>query len=435
MIVSRENYPAPAREARTSPSAGGMARRLLAPLAVLCLLVAGVVCLAGAKAPGPAAAWPHWRGPDRNGISRETGWRTDWPKDGPKKLWQARVGVGFSSISVRDGRVYTMGHAKGIDTVYCLNADTGGVIWKHPYRCETGRSHPGPRATPTLEGDAAYAFSRAGHIMSLDVTTGKPNWSKNIQQELKTRPARWGLSGSPLVVGKLLVLNAGKGGVALDKATGKVVWKLESQGGPGYSSPVLFRAGERQCVALMGGREIVAAALADGKVLWRHPWTPSFPNNCADPIFSGDKVFVSSAYSAGCAVLRFEGDAAKVVWKNDQMSNHFSSCVLLDGMLYGFDGDVRRRSSLKCIEFATGKVKWDTRLKGSLLAGDGKLVILTTSGELIVAAASAEGYKALARAKVLSGKCWTPPVLAGGRIYCRSHEGELVCLDLTRASP
>ena len=444
--MSRQSYPIPTADIRTSrprcnrarrgPPASRAGGRFLAGSFIVCVLAAGVACLAGAKAPAPGTSWHQWRGPNRDGISQEKGWRTDWPKAGPKRLWKATVGVGFSSVSVRDGRVYTMGHAKGVDTVYCLRADTGRVIWKHPYPCEPARSNPGPRATPTLDGKAVYAFSSAGHIMSLAAETGKPNWSKNIQQELKAGPARWGLSGSPLVVGKLLVLNAGNGGVALDKATGKVVWQFASRGGPSYSSPVLFRMGTRQCVALMGGREIVAAALADGKVLWRHPWEPSFPNNCADPIFSGDRVFLSSAYAAGCALLRFKGGSTKVVWKNKEMNNHFSSCVLVGGLLYGFDGDVRQgRTSLKCMDFDTGKVKWATKLKGSLLAADGKLIILTTSGELIVAQASAEGYKQLARAKVLSGKCWTPPVLAGGRIFCRSHEGDLVCVDVKGARP
>ncbi|MHC4917127.1 MAG: PQQ-binding-like beta-propeller repeat protein, partial [Planctomycetota bacterium] len=167
-----------------------------------------------------------------------------------------------------------------------------------------------------------------------------------------------------------------------------------------------------------------------------HPWEPSYPNNCADPIFSGYRVFVSAAYDAGCALLRFKAGSAEVVWKNKEMNNHFSSCVLLDGMLYGFDGDVRRgKTSLKCIEFKTGKVKWATRLKGSLLVADGKLIILTTAGELIIAEASPKAHKQLARAKVLSGKCWTPPVLAGGRVFCRSHEGDLVCVDLKKPRP
>lgn len=428
----------------------------------VCVLAAGLAAFvltvpAGAKDKAAGADWPHWRGPARNGVSAETGWSTAWPKDGLKQLWKAQLGQGFSSVVVRGDRVYTMGSGKDTEIVYCLNADTGEVVWKHSYastaqarapRRPLGRvpppgvqprrrrrggmpNYPGPRATPTLDGKTVYTVGKAGHVVSLNAKTGDVNWSKNIQQELGARVPNWGLAGSPLVAGKLLILSAGTGGVALDKATGEVVWQVASPSGAGYASPTRFRMGEKDCVAFMAGKEIVAAAVADGKVLWRHPWIPRPSNNCADPVFSGEQVFVSSAYGAGSAMLGFGAEGAKVIWKNKEMNNHFSSCVLVDGNLYGFDGDMRKKVQLKCLDFKAGAAKWSADLKGSLMVAAGKLVILTNSGELVIAEASPRGYKELARAKVMSGRCWTAPVLAGGRIYCRSHEGELVCVDVS----
>ena len=419
----------------------------------MCLVACGLLYAAAGNKPEPAA-WHQWRGPTRNGISAESKWKSSWGDDAPKRLWTARVGSGYSGVSVRRGRVYTMGADKDTETVYCLNAGTGAVIWKHSYPAKAapsrgggrGRSnrsgrgrrggppgdYSGPRATPALDGDTVFTVGRAGQVVSIDTRTGKPRWAKNIQTELGAAVPSWGVSGSPLVFGKLLILSAGRCGVALDKETGAVVWQVASPGGVAYASPVPFRMGDTQAVAFMAGSEIVAARMADGEVLWRHPWKPRYPNNCADPIFSGDRVFISSAYGAGSAVLGFSANKAKVVWKNKEMNNHFSSCVLVDGHLYGFDGDIRRgEMQLKCIEFATGKTVWAQQLKGSLIVAGGRLVILTAAGDLVVAEASPKGYKMTGKVKALSGQCWTAPVLSGGRVYCRNQAGELVCMDVS----
>ena len=374
------------------------------------------------------ADWPQWRGPRRNGISSETGWLTTWPKGGPKRLWKASVGVGYSSVAVSRGRVYTMGNRKGIDTVYCLNADTGKEIWKRTYPCKPG-THAGTRATPTVHGDRVYTFSREGHLYCFEAGSGKIVWSKNVQKLLRREPLKWGMSSSPLIEKNLVILSAGSCAVAVDKVDGKIVWRAESEM-PSYASPVAFGANGRRRLLVMAGKEMVCLKAADGKVLWRHPWRPEYPNNCSDPIVTGDRIFISSGYGQGCALLQMGRSKPTVLWQNKKLKTHVNSCVLWRGHVFGFDGDIRGKVWLRCLDLEGGKVKWSEPIKGSLILVDGKLIIQSTDGELIIAAAAPTGFKALARTKALEGTCWTPPVLAGGRIYCRSHEGDLVCLDV-----
>jgi len=377
------------------------------------------------------AEWFQWRGPARNGISPETDWLTQWPEKGPTQLWKRNVGPGFSSVSTRGDRVYTMGSDGEQHVVYCLNAADGKVLWKHSYASKKGR-YPGPRATPTIDGDRVYTFGREGNVFCFDAVKGKVLWSKNVQKDLGVASLRWGLAGSPLVEGKLLILSAGKCGVALDKTTGQVVWTVDSSGGTCYASPVALDHKGSRYVIFMAGAEAVCAKVTDGSVLWRYPWKPKRANNCADAIVSGDKVFLSSAYGGGCALLKIGDGKPSVLWQHKKMNNHFGSCVLLDGHLYGFNGDIRSPAQLTCLDIQTGEVKWTHDIKGSLMAADGKLIILSEDGQLVLAEASAAGFKEIARARVLSKKCWPPPALSGGRLYCRNDQGDLVCLDLRK---
>ena len=383
------------------------------------------------KATAAGAEWFQWRGPARNGISPETDWLTQWPEKGPTQLWKRNVGPGFSSVTVSGDRVYTMGSEGKQEIVYCLSAADGEVLWKHSYASKKGR-HLGPRATPTIDGDRVYTFGREGNVFCFDAVKGKVIWSKNVQKELGVAPPMWGLAGSPLVEGKLLILSAGKCGMALDKTTGRVVWTVDSSGGASYASPVALDYKGSRCVIFMSGTEAVCAKVTDGSVVWRHPWRPKRSNNCADAIVSGDKVFLSSAYGGGCVLVKIGDGKPSVLWQHKKMSNHFSSCVLWKGYLYGIDGDMRGPARLTCLDFQTGDVKWTHDIKGSLIVADGKLIVLSEDGQLVLAEATPDGFKEIARARVLSKKCWPPPTLSGGRLYCRNNKGDLVCLDLRK---
>lgn len=380
-----------------------------------------------------AEDWPRWRGPNLNGISAEKGWQTAWPAGGPKQLWRASVGTGFASLAVSNGRVYTMGNDAGQDTVHCLDASTGKPIWTHSYPCpvESNNYEGGPNATPTVDGDRVYTLSKRAQLFCLDAASGKVVWSKNLMEQLGVTKPQWGFAGSPLVQGNLVILNVGTAGTAVDKATGKVVWS-NGKGAAGYATPVPFTQGNRTGVAIFGAKALLAVDPATGRGLWSYPWETSYDVNSADPIVSGDLFFISSGYNRGCALVRAQGASAANVWENKNMKHHFNPGVLIGGFIYGIDGQSGNGATLNCLDLKTGEIKWSQRGigSGSLIAADGKLIVLGNQGELIVAEASPTAFKAIARAQVLGGKCWTAPVLANGRIYCRNARGDLVCLDV-----
>jgi outer membrane protein assembly factor BamB len=379
--------------------------------------------------------WPCWRGPNRNGISTETGWLDLWPQDGPAVAWKAAVGTGFSSVAVSKGRLCTLGNLDNKDTVHCLDAVTGKKLWSHTYDAalEDKLFEGGPTSTPAVENDRVWTLSRWGDLFSFDSASGKIVWSKNLHKETGVRIPGWGYSCSPLIHEDLLLLNIGEAGLALDKRTGKLLWSSADKDA-GYSSPVVVRRGDDSFAIFSSDEAYTAVELKTGKELWSARWLTRYGLNAAEPIVSGETMFLSSGYGKGCALFKTGTGEPAEVWRNRTMRCQFNSCVLLDGFLYGIDGDTTTKTALKCLELKTGEVRWAQEGfgMGSLMLADGKLIVLSDSGELCVAQATPEGFKPTARAKVLDGKCWTVPVLANGRIYCRNARGDLVCVDVRK---
>ncbi len=328
-----------------------------------------------------------------------------------------------------------MGNENNQDSVVCLDAGSGKQIWKHTYDCPLDPKYyeGGPSVTPTVDGDQVFTLSRKGDLFCLDAATGKVIWSKNIAKEVGAEIPTWGLAGSPLVEKNLLILNVGSAGTALDKATGKVVWSSGKEAG-GYSTPVGCEFNGQRCVTLFGAKTVFALNASNGKKVWEHDWKTEYDVNASEPIIAGDKVFISSGYNHGGSLLQIQDGKATVLWENKNMRNQFNSSVLLDGFLYGFDGNTGPKADLKCVEFATGNVKWNQEKlgAGALMAADGKLIVLTDKGELIIAEASPAAFKPISRAQVTGGKNWTVPVLSHSKIYCRNAKGDLVCLDLKK---
>ena len=396
--------------------------KLASCIPLLPILVAGTLT---------AADWPNWRGPDLDGISRETGWTSEWSAAGPAVLWKANVGIGFSSFAVAAGRVYTMGNENDRDSVICLDAADGREVWRHSYDEPKAPQlyEGGPNSTPTVDGDRVYTLSRSGKFFCLDATTGKVQWSVDLQADHGIevpKKGHWGLSGSPLVSGDHVVLNAGRAGMAFDRKTGKLVWETGKEPAA-YATPVPAQLNGRAVLLVFAAPGLVALDPATGKELWLHPWKTSWDVNAADPIVEGNRIFITSGYNHGAALLDVGSGKPEVVWENKNMRSQLSGGVLVDGHVYGMD-----EKQLRCIDLASGEVKWTEKRsgKGSVLVADGKLIVLSEKGELMVAPVSPDGFNATASAQVLGGKCWTLPVLANGRIYARNAAGDVVCLDV-----
>ncbi|HEX7180390.1 MAG TPA: PQQ-binding-like beta-propeller repeat protein [Thermoanaerobaculia bacterium] len=411
-------------------------------LAAILLFGAGLAPAAGAD-PSAGTDWPQFRGPQQNGVSAEKGLLRSWPESGPKVLWKKPVGSGFSTVTVVGDALYTMAVEGESETAYRLRTPDGEVVWRVPL----GPVFPeafgnGPRSTPTVEGDVVYVLSATGRLHALKTKDGSRLWEMDLVKELGSPTPNRGFASSPLVDGDLLILEAGgkegKAVVALDKKTGKVRWSA-LDGKAGYVTPLAVTIdGVRQYVFVRTIEGDIVSLLPDGKVHWRHPWKMGA---IASPLFlPPNRIFASATDDIGSVLLEIgkaddksDGKATvREIWNSRVMKNHFSSSVLYEGHIYGFDN-----ASLKCIVAETGEQKWVQRGygKGSLIAADGLLYILSDQGQLVLAEAMPAGFQEKGRVKVMEGKTWTAPVLSRGRLYLRD-EDEMIVLDVrTPAAP
>lgn len=400
--------------------------------------VCGLCQAADARAAREAADhdWPCWRGTEHNGITPETAWTWQWNSNGPTVLWRASVGKGFSSFAVAKGRVYTLGNTAETDTVYCLAADTGAVLWRHSYPCELQplAYEGGPGATPAVDDGRVYTFSKGGDLFCLDAETGKVIWSKKFNpwphQEGDWKNT-WRYSGSPLVMGDRLYMSLGKHGAAFNKKDGSVIWQSPA-GHPGYSSPVPFRSGTDGALVFFSGRAVIAVEETAGKQLWTVPWKTLWDLNAADPIIHAGRMFISSGNGVGCAMFDTSSLPPRELWRNKNIKSTLNSAVLWQGNLYGFND-----THLSCISWETGEEKWNTRevQKGSVIIAGDKLILLSETGKLVVAATNPKAWQPLAQAQILTGRCWTTPVLSHGRLLARNAAGQVVCLNLRPSGP
>jgi outer membrane protein assembly factor BamB len=387
------------------------------------LLLVAIGCIAALAS---AADWPNWRGPQHDGISHESGWKPELSK---KPRWTQEIGVGFSSFAVADGRVYTMGNVDNRDIVWCLDADTGELLWKHDYSEKRAPQsyEGGPSATPTLADGLVYTVSKSGKFYCLAADKGTVVWEKDLRKDIGAGRPKWGFAGSALVMDGRVYLNAGPAGACLDAKSGKVIWD-SGKGKGGYATPVPFSANGEEALAIFAEVTLVAVRARDGRKLWEYPWKTAYEVNAADPIIHDGLCFISSGYNKGAALLDISGETPREIWTSREMRNHFNSCVLWEGHVYGFD-----EQTLKCLQLNDkGDVKWTYRGlgKGSLMIADGKLIVLGEKGELVIAPATPEHFEPITSREILERRCWTVPVLANGRIFARNASGKTVCYDL-----
>jgi outer membrane protein assembly factor BamB len=389
---------------------------------LLCLLfVAGV-----AAAQSNSANWPQWRGPNRDGISKETGLLKQWPAEGPPVVWKATgAGNGYSSFSIANGKLYTMGLRGDREFVIAFDVATGKEAWATPHG---GAFHNdrgnGPRGTPTIDGDRIYALGGNGDLSALDARTGKIVWTKNILEEFGGSNITWGISESPLVIGNKVLVNPGGPDasiVALNKSDGKVIWKSQSDKA-GYSSAIPLEVNGGTQVVFFTSKRAMGLDLNDGHLLWDYQRPSNNVANIATPVARANRVFISSDYGTGGGVVEIKPDGkAQEVWFTKDMRNHHSTSVLVGDYLYGFSSAI-----LTAMKFDTGEIAWRDRSvgKGSLVYADGRLYCFSENGVMGLVEATPTGYVEKGRFRIQQGNLptWTHPIVAGGRLYLRDQD-------------
>ena len=383
------------------------------------------------------AEWPQWRGPDRNGVSKETGLLKSWPAKGPEQLWSiSGLGDGYGTVAIAGGRIYVQG-GKGKDSVvYCLDLN-GKTLWTAPLGARLDQDRGGgPRGTPTVDGELLYALSEDGDLKCLRVKDGSAAWHKNIIADFHGSNPHWLLSESPLLDANKLIVSPGgpkAGIVALDKATGKDVWMSKELSDPaGYSSCIAADVDGVRTYMTLTARAGVGVRASDGKLMWRYERVANRTANVATPIYADKKVFYTSAYGTGCALLDLKANdgalKAEESYFNRDMQNHHGGVVLVNGYLYGFSNAI-----LTCLEYATGKVVWKDRSvgKGSVTYADGNLYLLGETNVAGMAKASPDAYQELGRFNIADQgwPSWAHPVVCGGRLYLR-NQGMLMCYNV-----
>ena len=387
-----------------------------------------------------AADWPQWQGPDRTRVSKETGLLKEWPAGGPRVVWTATgLGAGFGSMAVAGTRVFVQGMRGNSSSVIALNRPDGKEVWAKALGApQTNDRGPGPRGTPTVDGDRLYVLTENGDLACLKVD-GAVVWQRNILKEFGGSQLRWLISESPLVDGAHVVVTPGGPGagmVKLDKMTGKTVWTAkELSDTAGYASIIAADVQGVRIYLTFTASAGVGVRASDGKVMFRYPTAANRVANIASPIYSDNKVFFTSAYGTGGGLLDLSVQNGAVVSKEvyftQNMKNHHGGVVLVDGHLYGFSDAI-----LTCLEFATGNQVWRDRSvgKGTVTYADGHLYIQSENNKFALAEATPSGYREKGRFDIPDKglPSWAHPVISDGRLYVRNQD-TLLAYDIKAA--
>ena len=385
-------------------------------------------------APAAAGDWPPFHGPGRNNISTETGLLKRWPEGGPKLLWRADgLGYGYSSVSVTGGRIYTAGNIRG--HTFVTAKDMGG---KTQWQMKCGGAwtrrglYPGTRGTPTIDDGRLYYETPLGDLACLDADSGRKLWGMNILSTFEGKNINWALSESLLIDGDRLICCPGgpqAGVVALDKRTGKVVWKCKTGDRAGYASPIVVEYKGLRIIITLTLKAMIGVEADSGRLLWRVKHLSYADENVLRPIYHDGDVFVSTV-AAGSRKWKIdvEGKTASVqqVWRNKHMDNHHGGVVLLGGHLYG-SSCAYNRNKWGCLDWQSGKPLYVAAGvgKGSLTVADGMLYILGERGTMGLVAPSPESHTVISRfdlPKGGKGPWWAHPVVSDGRLYVRHGE-------------
>ena len=392
---------------------------------------------AAEDAPDSEAYWTDFRGPRRDGLYTETAIRTEWPGTGLEPLWSQPVGGGYASFVVAGGRAFTIEQRRNEEVVAAYDVDTGVEVWTHAWSAhfQETMGGAGPRATPTWHDGRLYALGANGRFVCLDADTGALIWQRDILADGGAANLPWAMSGAPLVVDDLVLVQPGglRGWsvAAYERLTGNVVWHVLDDV-QAYTSPMLATLGGVRQIVVVTAERAAGLRPDDGTLLWEFAWTVPIVPNIAQPLVVGDaRLFLSAGYGKGAALVELTPDGdrftAATVWETNRMKNKFSSSVLIDGYIYGLD-----ESILACIDAATGELMWKGGRYGygQLLAAGDHLLVLTERGDLVLVRATPDAHKEVAGFRAIEGKTWNVPAMAGGRILVRNTR-QMAAFDLS----
>lgn len=377
-----------------------------------------------------STSWNQFRGPDRNGISAESGLPETLPVDGPELLWKMEIGEGFSEITVEGDRIYTMmshktDSASGEEFVVALDASSGKLIWKTPvdslFFDQFGN---GPRSTPVIGDKHIYCFSSYGKLTACSKEDGKAIWQVDFVAAFGSTLPRWGFSSSPVLVDNTLIVEAGgtesRAFIGFNKDNGKVVW-TNGTGEASYSSPVVAEI-EGMTQVIFANQTTLHSFTSKGDTIWSYPMKMNGP--MATPVFfDSNKIFVSTVRSDGFSIVEVKNNTVQELVNAGTMKNDFSSSLYYEGHIYGFNV-----AALQCISAETGEKKWTKRGlgKGTLILVDDKLLVLSDKGKIVQVKATPEAYTEQGGFQALEGKSWTAPSFSGGKLYVRNLT-EMAC--------
>ncbi|MBO0700274.1 MAG: PQQ-like beta-propeller repeat protein [Zavarzinella sp.] len=447
--------------------------------------VVAIPLLLGLTGAVAADDWPQWLGPKRDGVWRESGIVDKFPEGGPKVLWRTPCGIGYAGPAVAKGKVYladrVLGEGvtnpedpfkrtgvQGKDRLLCLDEATGKELWKFEYPVEYRVSYAaGPRCTPTVDGDRVYWLGTMGDLYAVDVKAGKPVWEQHFVKGLGAELPVWGFAGHPLVDGdKVICLvggDEGRGVVAFDKQSGRIVWKaLTIRGDPGYNPPTIFEVNGKRVLVIWHSHAVVGLDPETGKKLWQYDWEIQAALTAPNArLVKGSLLFLTSFYN-GSLLLDVGGEQPKVVWKSkskggqaavmpgntQDLHSIIPAPWIQDDHIYG----ICSYGELRCLELMTGKRVWEThaatvgksaRWANAFLiplANTGRTFLFNEKGELIIARLTPKGYEEIDRAKILEptnpyagGRMvlWSHPAFANGNVYARNDK-EIVAVALKK---
>lgn len=426
-----------------------MKSRFLTFIAALGLCLSAVSSTSFARMGASTSDWPQWRGPERNGTSKERGLLKQWPKDGPKLVWQVNdIGDGYSTPVVVGKRIYVMSN-RGMDYefVQALSTQDGKPVWTtrvgNVGNPNQNPPYPKARSTPTVDGNLIFVLGSDGDLACLDAKSGKIRWQKNIRKEFGGQPGEWAYAESPLIDGDVVVVTPGGAEatmVALNKKTGAVIWKSAIPGGEpaGYASAIVAHAGTGKQYVQCLSKGMVGVDAKTGQFLWRNKEVAKGPAQYFTPVARGEYVYAGALGVGGVLVRLKSGAVAEQVYFTRGLPNGIGGAVVVGDTIYGTEAG----ASLVGADFITGKVKWQDKSIGwsSIAYADGHLYLHGISGELALVEATPEGYREKGRftppampKKKQAGPfpegAFAYPVIAGGRLYIRDL-GTLWAFDI-----